>query len=142
VQKKRPQQSAYDRANSDAKSSTIVSFLGVIAWGLFVFLTIFGWIPKQRIEVDGLLVGGLLAFMALMIAKSGMNIAVLQMEQAGDQADEQRSTDLALANAIAELTKEMHRRPDVSSSVVTFSLFGPSALTQPTPGSPSDKGGM
>lgn len=77
---------------------------------------------------------------ALIVVQTGISIAVRQMEQAEDLAADQRSTDSALAAAINKLTEELSRRPDVSSSVVAFSVFGPTI--RPAPETPSDKSGM
>jgi hypothetical protein len=149
--KKKPSKSPYDRAKSESTFvQAMFSIIGllVMLFGIatytttpFLLKTTGGIIANPRFEAAGLFLGILIAASALYAAAaSSTRIAVFQMEQARDQAEAQRSTDLALANAIAELTKELRRRPDTSSSVVTFSLFGPSSLIRPAPESPSGIG--
>ena len=138
MKKNRLQQSAEDKALSEEKYSVRVSIvIGLFVFVCAIFLVV---IPIQNSRWSGFaaLVSIFIAFQAVVISQTGVRIARLQMQQ----AKEHRSTDLALANAITELTQELRRRPDVSSSVVTLSLFGPSSLTRPKPESPADKGGM
>jgi hypothetical protein len=60
----------------------------------------------------------LLTLLAVRLAHSSARIAMLQMRQ----VEEKSLNDLALAKAVSDLTEELRRRPDASSSV-TLALF-------------------
>jgi hypothetical protein len=74
----------------------------------------------------------LFAMGGLLFVNYSIKLGVFQMEQAEEHrlaeialAEDNRSTDRALAEAMRELAKELRRRPEVSSSVTlaSFALF-------------------
>jgi hypothetical protein len=109
---------AYERAQYEYKrSGWYILVVALPSVGL-VYATVSGIFPRLNLEAVAAVAAAILAFEAIMITRSSMAMALLQMMQ----AEEHRSTDLALTEAMRELAKELRRRPKVSSSV-TFALF-------------------
>jgi len=130
-------------AEAQIAEKSFVSVLVIYALVPFLWMAyILTARPKGSLGPDILIavVAILIAIGALFVARISISIAVRQMEQAENLV--KPSTDSDLAAAINKLMEELGRRPDVSSSVVTFSVFGPSSLTRPAQEGPISKDGI
>jgi hypothetical protein len=140
MKKDRSRSTALDKAEHELKILTanvlywVILFVLVAFWLALIpamLTTASGSVPNPVFEILVAIITLSAAAIAVYIARTGTYLAVLQMRQAEEYRRSADATDLALANVIGELTKELRRRPDISPSVVTFSLFGPSSLIRP-----------
>ncbi len=120
--KSRPRKSAYQRGRIQFKRSAVLFallfVLVLVPCQIGLFVAVFLSKPVLGSDLLFTIMGVTLVFLAAIVAYGCLRLAVLRMEQ----AEEHRADDLVLANAMEELTKELHRRPQVSSST-TFALF-------------------
>jgi hypothetical protein len=103
MKKNRAQKSAYARAKSEVWSANFLAFIAFLVLAAFdvaEYTTtpmMKGTNPNPLCEVVVAALGTLFEAVALAVVLSSTKIALLQMQQARDQAEDQRSTDLALA---------------------------------------------
>ncbi|MBV8367726.1 MAG: hypothetical protein JO036_02165 [Candidatus Eremiobacteraeota bacterium] len=84
--------------------------IGIGVYGLVTKSDVDRWIPYAALFISVLVIIGI---------RLTMVMPMLQMKQ----IDDQRQDTAKLVEAIQDLTKELRRRPEVSSTV-KFSLFG------------------
>lgn len=103
-----------------------VVFVALLGVATVVFLTV--WTVRIHLPLETYIgwFALILASGAYVVAANSMQLVVLQMKQ----AEEDRSTDFALAEAMRDLAHELRRRPEVSSSV-TLALFAAPETRKP-----------
>jgi hypothetical protein len=116
--------SAYERAKSTYNkfSNTAVQMVLVVLLAVLFLIKGPTLFPASQSGAWEIVLGGLaiiVALLAMPAASVSAKMMLLQMEQ----AEENRRSDIALADAMSKLTKELRRRREIPASL-TIALFG------------------